>query len=229
MKRARRWLFLSMLGTASLHAGQAPPQAIMEKLAGDEFRQREQAQAELQKWADLNPAAAKDFLFHAMESAGDPEVRMRCRAVLKSQVIHDYLKAGDGFMGLTMREAQIQVPGDANVRFGVVITSLAARGPAHQAGLRFGDQIVAFNGEVWREAGANMKFSQLTRAAKPGTKVALQVVRAGQLLKLNVTLMRMPGMPISGVNDWNDLQRLDDQAKESFFSDWLNKRRAARR
>lgn len=221
-------LMCCVLGVPHARA-ESPPQSTMTKLAAEDFHQREQAQAALQKWAERFPDDAKRDLFKALEQSKDPEVQARCRAVLKSVVLIDYLKAGEGCIGINLKEAPVQVPGDAGPRYCIVVQEVAPGCAAQRAGLRKGDQITAMDDAVWREAGAVEKFSQRTRATRPGTQVVLQVLRAGQVRAVPVTLMRLPPQSNVLMSDLKEWQRLDDQAKESFFLDWLNKCRAARR
>lgn len=73
---------------------------------------------------------------------------------------------------------------------GVVVVSVTQGSAADEAGLRSGDLIVAFNGRPTRII--EDLFSTL-RHYKPGDHITLSVLRAGEPIKLAVTLSDRPG------------------------------------
>jgi serine protease Do len=98
-----------------------------------------------------------------------------------------------GWMGLSIQEQlsaelaeSFGVPGGR----GVLITEVAAAGPAARAGLRSGDVITAFDGEPVSEA---WRLRWLTAIASPGRSVKLALLREGQPLAVEVALQDKPG------------------------------------
>ncbi len=73
---------------------------------------------------------------------------------------------------------------------GVACTASDQRSPAKLAGLRAGDQVIAFNGKRysnWTQLG------DAIRAAPVGSAATITVLRAGQTLTLHTTLAAVPG------------------------------------
>lgn len=80
--------------------------------------------------------------------------------------------------------AQLQLP----VTHGVLVTSVAANGPAAQAGLETGEVIVRLNDRTVTDEAALLD-NVLNK--RPGEQVTLQVYRGNQLATVNVTLGKL--------------------------------------
>lgn len=89
------------------------------------------------------------------------------------------------YLGLSLREDTKSNEGGALVR------SVVDDSPAAKAGVKGGDVIVGFSGDVVRGPA---KVTEKLRAAKPGDKVALDVRRDGKVQKLSVELGSRPAM-----------------------------------
>jgi len=97
------------------------------------------------------------------------------------------------YMGISIQEAMSSelaesfgVPGGK----GVLITEVAEDGPGHHAGLRPGDVVTTYDGEVLVES---YRLRWLTAATTPGRKVKLGVWRSGKSLEIPVVLAEKPG------------------------------------
>ncbi len=112
------------------------------------------------------------------------------RAVMEQIITHGRpLRGWLGFEGqpLTPRlAAALGLPPD---RRGMVVTGLVRGGPAHRAGLRPGDVVVAIDGKPVREARAALA---IIAGHRPGDRVRLEVLRDGQRLTLEATAIERP-------------------------------------
>lgn len=100
----------------------------------------------------------------------------------KKQVVVIKESGGRGtgaFLGVTLREETESSEGGARV------TSVVPDSPAAKSGLKKGDIIVGFGGDVVR---GPVKVTQKIHAAKPGDKVVVGVLRDGRRESLSVEL-----------------------------------------
>ena len=88
-----------------------------------------------------------------------------------------------GYLGVSLREDTKSSEGGALVR------NVVDDSPAAKAGVKNGDVIVGFGGDVVRGPA---KVTEKLRLTKPGDKVALDVRRDGKLQKLTVELGKRP-------------------------------------
>jgi S1-C subfamily serine protease len=84
-----------------------------------------------------------------------------------------------GYLGLTLREDTKSDEG------GALVEHVVSDSPAGKAGLKDGDVIVSFGGDVIRGPA---RVREKLRKSKPGDKVAVDVRRDGRVQKLNVEL-----------------------------------------
>src|SRR5437899_2008157 len=99
------------------------------------------------------------------------------------------------YMGISIQESMsaelaesFGVPGGK----GVVVTDVAADGPAARAGLTVGAVVTSFDGEPMIES---YRLRWLTANTSPGKRVKLGVWRSGRALELSVMLLEKPGSP----------------------------------
>jgi hypothetical protein len=218
------WMACSMAS-----AMEPPDSGLLQRLGSEEFKQRKEAQSSLLEWARKSPTEAKDWLLERALSDADPEVRRRYTAVLRDVVIDtDYLEDGEGYVGILMAPAPVQVPGDALARMGIRATIVVPGTAAAAAGLVPGDVIVEVGDQVWRDLSAVDEFSQWVRKHKPGQKVTMKILRNGEVKPLEVVLGRRPpesGMLLFGeAPDTEILAREAEMAKDTYFRNWLQKR-----
>ena len=206
------------------------PAEPLANLKSEEFRQRESAQADLLAWARKQAEPAMDELFRYSRVADDPEVRERCLDVLRELVNDEYLKDGEGFIGIQMLDewAKEGIPGDPKPRGVIRVILVVADSAAQQAGLQVNDLIAGMDDLVWRERAASLLFREQIRQLKPDTKVTLKVLRNGNLMDLEVTLGRRP---LTADILFFDPRQLDPEAtervaKEAYFRRWLERRKS---
>lgn len=80
---------------------------------------------------------------------------------------------------------------------GVYISQVEKGSPAEKAGIKEGDVIVKFNGNIVESAE---ELTSMTRNYTPGTKVKIVVNRSGKELIIDVTLGKLPSQTSSGVS-----------------------------
>ncbi|PLX41444.1 MAG: hypothetical protein C0608_05780 [Deltaproteobacteria bacterium] len=73
---------------------------------------------------------------------------------------------------------------------GALVSDVLSDGPADKAGLKRGDVILSFDGEVIKN---NRHLPFIVASHKPGAKVDMQVLRKGKQMILSVTLGEMQG------------------------------------
>ncbi|MEJ5258436.1 MAG: Do family serine endopeptidase [Fervidobacterium sp.] len=81
---------------------------------------------------------------------------------------------------------------------GVYISQVEKGSPAEKAGIKEGDVIVKFNGNIVESAE---ELTSMTRNYTPGTKVKIVVNRSGKELIIDVTLGKLPSQTSSGVSE----------------------------
>jgi predicted metalloprotease with PDZ domain len=204
------------------------PSTALENFKSEDFRTRESAQATLLEWSRKNPGIAMDRLFGLSQTADDPEVRERCLAVLRELVGDEYLKEGEGYIGIRMQDETGNVPGDAKPRSVIRILQVVPESPAHVAGLKFNDLIVGLEDRIWRDGAASLSFMQTVREFKPATRITLRIVRDGTLMDVPVKLARRPLFADNPFLDESqiDLEAAEKAAKEAYFRRWMETRRA---
>jgi PDZ domain len=172
--------------------------ALVGSLGSEAFKERIKAQMELSRWALEKPAVSQPWLFHELEATEDPEVRFRLREVLKGAVVAEHQKDGPGYVGISMLDVEVMVPGKEGPepRAGVSVGRVQPDTPASRAGLQVGDVVVSVGKLKWTEGPASTGFQAAIMKHKPGDKVELGILRGAELKKVEVTLSARPmGMP----------------------------------
>jgi hypothetical protein len=96
------------------------------------------------------------------------------------------------YMGLQIRDLGGQLASYFSVEGGVLVESVDTNGPAHEAEIRAGDVIVSFqDGPV---GSIDDLFRELDDM-RSGDRIALDIVRRGNPLAVNLTLIDRPGPP----------------------------------
>ncbi len=207
-------------------SGELPAQAFS-RLKSEEFRKREEAQTELLEWGRRQPKMAMAELYQQSRVAQDPEVRERCLAILRELVNDEYLRDGEGFIGIRMENAEVAVPDDPEPRVGIRVVQVEPGSAAEHAGLLENDLIVGLDGNLWRDGSAAQPFSERIRGMKPKSKITLKILRNGALMELRVTLGRRPlhaGRLFPG-NRAASLEAAELAAKDAYFRRWLEERK----
>ena len=210
------------LAFLSAEAVELPPNALL-GLGSLQFREREIAQVELLAWARAQPALAMDELLRQSRMASDPEVRERCLSVLRALVTDEYLKEGEGYLGIMLKDEIADVPGEPKPRGVIRVQMVQPDSPAEHAGIRLNDMIVGINGEIWDE----IIFRTNIRKMRPNVDVDLKILRDGGWLDLKVPLGRRP----KNADTWIfpgqtfDPEAAERAAKEAYFRHWLSLRK----
>ena len=203
------------------------PAEPLAQLKSDEFRKREKGQADLLAWARENSGLATDELLLQSKVADDPEVRDRCLAVLRDLVNDEYLKEGEGYIGIRMMDEFANIPGDPKRRGVIRVIQVVPDSAAQHAGLQLNDLITAVDDLVWHEGVASLSFTEKVRQLKPNTKVMLKVLRDGKLMDIEVKLGRRP---LFADNLFFDERQMDPEAaekkaKDAYFHRWIERKK----
>jgi S1-C subfamily serine protease len=158
----------------------------------------------------------------------DPEVRERCLAVLHELVNDEYLKEGEGFLGIRMQDEKALIPGEQAARSVLRVTQVLPDSAAQQAGLQPNDLIAGLDDKIWHDEAALVPFMNHVRQFKPGNRVTLRVLRNGKMIDLPVTLGRRPLLADNPFLDQRqgDIEAAERAAKEAYFRRWLERRKA---
>ena len=221
-----RGLFLVLLVTTSHGAG-LPPE-IFSKLKSEEFKVREEGQAQMLQWATLHRQIAIDELYRQSQIGADPEQRERCLNVLRELIVKEFEEQGEGFVGIQMQDVMAAIKEDGKpvnvnaLRITHVIPGMAAEA----AGLKVNDTIVGLNGKKWANEVVSVAFMESIKKLKPGTKVKLEILRMDQMQVVEVTLCRRPQVadPRFGLN-MEQFEAQRQAEKEAYFRKWMEQRK----
>ena len=100
-------------------------------------------------------------------------------------------------------------------RAGALVSSVAAGGPAEKGGVKAGDVITHFNSKV---VSNTTDLQRMVAATKPGTSVALTVIRNGKEQTLHATVAELDLDAERGARQTknDDPQQPEEQGQESF-------------
>ncbi|MEK7949719.1 PDZ domain-containing protein [Luteolibacter soli] len=239
---------------ASVFGDDGFPAAALGSLASEDYKDRVQGERALIAWGQGKPEQAEERLLKEHDAATDPEVKLRLREALKEVVASEHQrKDGQGYVGIQMAEQNVALPGNGEQRGGVLVTRVNPDTPAMKAGLQANDVIIGLDNLKWPpgvglaapgmgvaglEGTATAGFSTAIRGHKPGDKVDLEVLRGGEVKKLEMILtvrpmgldqvprsLLLPGAPLEEVAE--ELRSLEKKAKDEYFERWLASKRAA--
>ncbi len=204
------------------------PQKSFADLQSKEFRVREAAQTDLLSWARQRREPGMSELYLQSRVADDPEVRERCLCVLRELVADEYMKDGEGYVGIMMRDMIANIPGDPKPRSVINVMQILADSAAQRAGLQVNDLIAGLDDLVWHEGLASLPFSEKIRSKKPDSIMTLRVLRDGKLIDLVVILRRRPPIPNNLLlNDQSfDPNAIERADKEAYFRRWLSQKKS---
>ena len=199
------------------------PSKALAGLASQQFRDREIAQVELLVWARLQPASAMDELLRQSRMAIEPEVRERCLNILRILVTDEYLKEGEGYLGIMLKDEVSDIPGEPRTRGVIRVLMVQPDSPAEHAGIRVNDLIAGVNNEIWQE----VTFRANIRKMKPRAEVDLKILRDGKWIDVKVTLVRRPVYADNSFfpGQTYNLEAAERAAKEAYFRHWLSLRK----
>ena len=129
-------------------------------------------------------------------ASDDPEANAEMAAELAG--------AKGPYLGVDVREETKSNEG------GALVESVVDGSPADKAGLKEGDVIVGFSGDVIRGPA---RLTEKIRGTKPGEKVSLDVRRDGKPVKLQVEMGERPKMTVWSWKGRSDSPLTDEQQK----------------
>lgn len=202
------------------------PDDALGKLASGQFKERQSAYAQLEKWAVENTKISPEALHKVWRASEDPEVKSRCYSLMKEVVIHRRFGKGKGFVGVQMEEIELPGKPGAEVRAGVRVKMILPKTPAQKYGLAVNDVVVGIDEldlsnppEEWHLNSAVLVFSHYVQSKQAGDTVALHVVRGGKQIEKKIVLMKRPAS--ADVDPFGRNRHDDNREAERFFNGWL--------
>ncbi len=113
----------------------------------------------------------------------------QARSVMEALIKHG--KVQRGFLGIQMQDVDEKLAKSFNLpdQKGILVSEVVRGGGAEKGGIQTGDVIVAINGKKIEDMSV---FRDSVAAMPPGTKVKLQIVRAGKSQDMELTLAERP-------------------------------------
>lgn len=214
-------LAAAIIAVAVANAGVVPEDIVI-RLKDQDFQTRVNAEADLLEWAKSDAGQRAIVLLEKIRQARDPELRQRCHNVLRALAMIDYLRDGDGYLGINMNVVRAEIPqDDGGPREVIAIVQVIRDTPARRAGLRIGDMIIAIDDHVLNRDEALADFQTAIRALEPGREIVLHILRGGEMIEVPVVLGRRP--PVGERFFFDDMHDLDRRARNQFFREWLEK------
>ncbi len=131
------------------------------------------------------------------QSGGYQGIGFAIPTSMAQAVLQDILKHGRpvrGWLGIEAHEINAEIARTLGLKGtdGVVITGIARDGPAHRAGLQPGDVIRTIDG---RKISTGGEALTAISSRRPGSKLALGIVRDGKEMTVEVTAIERPARP----------------------------------
>lgn len=211
-----------LVGLPLARAQDLPPEWVT-SLSSPEFQEREDAQAKLLGWGRARGDEALDQFLDLSQDSDDPETRARCLWILRELVNDEFMKEGEGYMGINLVDEFLDIPGEAGPRNVIRVIWVQPGSPAERAGLRLNDLIVGVGGSIWPEP----VFREKIKKMKPNDEVEIQALRAGGPISLRMKLGRRPSdLGIGIFNPPNeDMAAVERAASEAYFRRWLSRKK----
>lgn len=222
------------------------PAEMVAGLLSEKFAERQSAQADLLGWARQQAPEVMEEFYRQSRTAGEPEVRERCLAVLAELVGDEYLRGRPGYLGVKMDVAvkELQLPGEAKLRYAIRLDHVEPESPAAKAGLVVGDLLVGINGRTWTAEDTPQTITGWIKGFKNGEKVTVWLARENKLVEVPVALggrpaiadqqiligpgvMLGPGVLGGGVGlpDAETVAAAERMARQEYFREWLARKK----
>ena len=222
-------MLLLVLGACvSVACGEKLPDQILAQLKNEDFKLREIAQAQLLEWARKHSDTASKLLLEQVERADSPEVRERCREVLRPLIDDLYLRDGKGFVGIRMQDVKVTLPGETKERIAVQITDVIRGLAADKAGLIQGDMILGVDGKPLAGQSASEAMRRAIMGMKPSTVVKLRILHEGKQSDVKVTLGRRPLTADNPMLEMDPVRAkaAEQAARDEYFRRWLEEHKS---
>ncbi len=163
------------------------------RLGAPRFKEREEATKSL---IGLG-SASLEGLSIAYEAAQDLEVRLQIESIVRSIYLDYHVYGRNGFLGVSLQpfipDVSPRTPAPKNV-VGIKVGQVIKNTAAERSGLQVEDIIVGVDGVTLEDAGLQSveAFSGAVRSRRPGTPMALMVLRKGRETAVPVTMGRCP-------------------------------------
>ncbi|AHK63418.1 hypothetical protein BOKEGFJH_00545 [Chlamydia avium] len=115
-------------------------------------------------------------------------------SVMAKRIIDQLISDGQvirGFLGVTLQpiDAELAACYKLEKVYGALITDVVKGSPAHKAGLKQEDVIIAYNG---KEVESLSAFRNAISLTDPDTRILLKIVREGKIIEIPVVISQAP-------------------------------------
>ena len=133
-----------------------------------------------------------------LESNGSVGLGFAIPADVALKVVKDIVEQGKvvrGWLGIEARQLTDEASESIGIKHGgaMVVTGLYPGGPGHRAGLEVGDIIVKAND---RDIIDGRRIINMIASARPGEKMAFEILRGGQPLSVTAEVDLRPDQPL---------------------------------
>lgn len=181
---------------------------LIENLGDAQFRLREAAQERLMRLGESNPQEVLEACVAVYNCTPDPEVKYRLRAIME----HLVLDQPRGFLGVQITEGGLLTPDGRSLRAVTVMQPIEG-GPAEQAGIQAGDQIIQIDDRDLTQPNSVPTFLNHVQSKRPGDRVRVVIQRNVKTLTFEVSLVEQPEVLRQQTNS--------RERREELFETWL--------
>ncbi len=167
-------------------AAESTPAELVAALGHERFAVREAAAGELLRRGRESPRPIQELCLRHFRESDDPEVRLRCRDILR-----DLLLEPVGFIGIRHRTLPLRNDQGGVDRI-VEVTQVLPGLPAERGGLRHGDRVLAMEDEPLAGPDPAADLSRRIGAAGPGAAIRLEILRDGERSEVEIVTKLKP-------------------------------------
>ncbi|MGJ8678559.1 MAG: hypothetical protein ACSHX0_13675 [Akkermansiaceae bacterium] len=186
------------------------PAAEFAKLSSDKFTVREEGYSALKQWAEKNSAHSPEKLLKRWQQEQHPEVKARCRNLIKNAYVSRLMGRRPGFIGVGIQDVFLPENNGEAARLAVSINNVNANMAGEKAGLIVGDAVIKLDEIDFSKLDVEHlgkpqpnQFQPRTRLAtdifidhvkskSAGDTITLIISRNGKIISKEVTLIERP-------------------------------------
>jgi len=204
----------------------ALPDGVVDRLASEQFQERNQAYDQLFKWAQKHLEVAPKLLYDVWKKSEQPEVKTRCYELMRESVITRKFGQGKGFIGILMNTLGVLPKGIKN---GISVAQVLPKTPGAKAGLKAGDLIIGvdkidFNNLPAQKQNVEVMqlFQEYTKSKHPKDTIVLHLLRGEKKIDRKVILGKRPEAVDHGFFDVDEVRAKKRAECEAYFLKWMS-------
>ena len=203
----------------------ALPDGVVERLASEQFQERNQAYDQLFKWTQKHLEVAPKLLYDVWKKSEQPEVKTRCYELMRESVIAREFGQGKGFIGILMNTLGVLPKGIKN---GISVAQVLPKTPGAKAGLKAGDLIIGVDKTDFNNLPAQKQnvevmqlFQEYTKSKHPKDAIVLHLLRGEKKIDRKVVLGKRPEAVDHGFFDAGEERAKKRAECEAYFLKWM--------